>query len=562
MSSRQPRTVLVLGGIRSGKSEFAETLVGSAGSVRYVATATLEAPIGSATDAVWAGRIAAHRDRRPEHWSTEEIGKAPEELAALVAAAGADETLLVDDIGGWLAALLASTTLLDQGVSQTTAADQTPRGAVTALAAAVAASPARIVLVTPEVGLSVIPATPLGRAFADACGEANRALAEACDGVVLVVAGQPTWLKAVAGRLPESVVVTPAATARARPPVAVQDFEPGSDVPETQVGPGMQVPLPDHEATTAATDHVNELAVPGPGLGAMTAAVTFAAGTQGSGQPEPFRSVRVMHIYGQYAGGIAAGDAEALWASRLSATRAGSSAMARLAATAGATIELINAGDANALEDGNASTGDEITEALHRGWQAANAAVDRGDDLIVLAAGGPGIDAAAATVVAALTAAEVPSLLGRVWQDGGRIDDDAWMTRCIVARDALRNLRASTGPAADGPKALAALGGPALATATGVLLGAAARRTPVLLDGPVGTAAALVAREYAAQARLWCLLIDHGHHPTARVAADMLSLEPLVDLRIGLGEGATALAVLPLIQSALLISSSVLTSDV
>jgi nicotinate-nucleotide--dimethylbenzimidazole phosphoribosyltransferase len=148
-----------------------------------------------------------------------------------------------------------------------------------------------------------------------------------------------------------------------------------------------------------------------------------------------------------------------------------------------------------------------------------------------------------------------------VWQDGGRIDDDAWMTRCIVARDALRSLRASTGPATDGPKALAALGGPALATATGVLLGASQRRTPVLLDGPVGTAAALVAREYAAQSRLWCLLVDHGNHPTARVAADMLSLEPLVDLRIGLGEGCTALAVLPLIQSALLISSSVISSD-
>ena len=66
-------------------------------------------------------------------------------------------------------------------------------------------------IVSPEVGLSVIPATPLGRAFADACGAANRALAEACDGVVLVVAGQPTWLKATAGRLPESIVVAPAA---------------------------------------------------------------------------------------------------------------------------------------------------------------------------------------------------------------------------------------------------------------------------------------------------------------------------------------------------------------
>ena len=284
----------------------------------------------------------------------------------------------------------------------------------------------------------------------------------------------------------------------------------------------MSLPLPDHEATTAATDHVDELAVPGAGLGAMVAAVTFAAGAQGNGRPEPFRSVRVIQVYGEYAGGIAAGDTDVTVGDRLAATRSGASPLARLAATVAATIELINAGAALAFEDGNAATGDEIAVALHRGWLAANAAADRGDDLIVLAAGGPGVDAAAATVVAALTTAEVPSLLGRVWRDGGRIDDDAWMTRCIVARDALRSLRAATGPAADGPNALAALGGPALATATGVLLGAAQRRTPVLLDGPVGTAAALVAREYAAQTRLWCLLIDDGNHPTVRVAADML----------------------------------------
>jgi NaMN:DMB phosphoribosyltransferase len=72
----------------------------------------------------------------------------------------------------------------------------------------------------------------------------------------------------------------------------------------------------------------------------------------------------------------------------------------------------------------------------------------------------------------------------------------------------------------------------------------------------VGVAAALAARDYAAQTRMWCLLTDHGNQPTVRTAADMLGLSPLVDLHIGLGEGCNALAILPLLQSALSISAA------
>jgi NaMN:DMB phosphoribosyltransferase len=154
----------------------------------------------------------------------------------------------------------------------------------------------------------------------------------------------------------------------------------------------------------------------------------------------------------------------------------------------------------------------------------------------------------------------VPALLGRVWDAGGRLDDDAWMRRVVVVRDALLRLRGVNGPASDAPTALAGVGGPVLATAAGLVLGAASRRTPVLIDGPVGAAAALLARDYAAQTRMWCLLTDIGNQPTVRTAADMLGLSPLLDLRLGLGEGGNALAVLPMIQSALAISSALSTS--
>ncbi|TBL27250.1 bifunctional adenosylcobinamide kinase/adenosylcobinamide-phosphate guanylyltransferase, partial [Verrucosispora sp. SN26_14.1] len=176
-------TLLVLGGIRSGKSEFAEALVADAVSVRYVATAAG----GGDDDAEWAARIAAHRERRPETWSTEETADDPRRLADVIAHARPDETLLVDDLGGWV------TVLLDPAHQP---ADDTVT--VAELAAAVRDCPARLVLVSPEVGLSLVPTTPLGRAFTDALGAVNRAVADACDAVVLVVAGQPVRLKPAA----------------------------------------------------------------------------------------------------------------------------------------------------------------------------------------------------------------------------------------------------------------------------------------------------------------------------------------------------------------------------
>jgi len=189
-----------------------------------------------------------------------------------------------------------------------------------------------------------------------------------------------------------------------------------------------------------------------------------------------------------------------------------------------------------------------VLAAMQRGWRRAHAAADRGDDVIVLAAGGPGVEAAASAVVAAITRAEVPALLPRVFGPDGTIDDEAWMERCVAIRDAMAKAHARVH---DGPTALAAFGGPSVATATGVLLGAARRRTPVIIDGPVGAAAALAARDYAVQMRLWCLLTDIAGDPTVRFAADRLGFEPVVSIGLGLGEGANAVALLPLFQAAL-----------
>lgn len=169
---------LVLGGARSGKSAHAEGLLDD-GPVRYVATAR-----ASADDPDWTQRIAQHRDRRPAHWSTVE----DVDLVALLREPADGRPLLVDDLGTWL------TSELDEA-----RAWELPRGTIgarcDALVSAVAASTARLVLVTPEVGLGVVPATRSGRLFRDEIGSLNAHLAEECDEVLLLVAGLPLRLR-------------------------------------------------------------------------------------------------------------------------------------------------------------------------------------------------------------------------------------------------------------------------------------------------------------------------------------------------------------------------------
>ncbi|KUI40130.1 bifunctional adenosylcobinamide kinase/adenosylcobinamide-phosphate guanylyltransferase [Mycobacterium sp. GA-2829] len=169
---------LVLGGIRSGKSQWAEADIAAAarGPVRYVATGAR-----ADRDEEWARRVSAHRRRRPEDWSTVETT----DVAAALRTDPAAPTL-VDDIGGWLTAEMDRCDAWNGG-SPATGAD--------ALVAAVAAFTAPLTLVSPEVGLTVVPATRAGRLFADELGTLNQRLAATCERVVLIVAGQPLTLK-------------------------------------------------------------------------------------------------------------------------------------------------------------------------------------------------------------------------------------------------------------------------------------------------------------------------------------------------------------------------------
>ncbi len=168
--------------------------------------------------------------------------------------------------------------------------------------------------------------------------------------------------------------------------------------------------------------------------------------------------------------------------------------------------------------------------------------------MIVLAGISAGVEAAATAVLAATTGAEPVATLPRVQVPGARFDDAAWMARCAAIRDALHRIRQEPRGAVD---ILRQVGGLDVAVATGLLLGAAARRIPVLVDGPLGIAAGLVARDLASQTRHWCLLPEAGTLALVKQGADVLGLTPVLQVGLDLGEGANALTVLPVVRTAI-----------
>lgn len=164
---------LILGGARSGKSALAERLAGESGlAVVYVATAT-------AGDAEMAGRIAHHQERRSAGWG---LAEEPRHLAAaLKGAAAADRCLLVDCLTLWLNNVIADEALFQQERA--------------ALLEALPGLPGRVILVSNEVGMGVVPMGELTRRYCDEAGRLHQELAQLCDRVTLVAAGLPLVLK-------------------------------------------------------------------------------------------------------------------------------------------------------------------------------------------------------------------------------------------------------------------------------------------------------------------------------------------------------------------------------
>jgi nicotinate-nucleotide--dimethylbenzimidazole phosphoribosyltransferase len=323
-----------------------------------------------------------------------------------------------------------------------------------------------------------------------------------------------------------------------------------------------RIERPDDVARGQAHEALDRLVLPKGGLGRLGELAVWLAGVQGRPQPRPLEGVRLVVFqadHGIAETGVSAWprDATAGLAARIVAGDAPVNVAARLADVPVRVhqVALHRANEdpssldprlprpSGRIDIEDAMSVEEAATAIGAGVAIADEAIDAGADLLVLADVGVGSTTAAAALVGLLTGNDASRVVGR----GSGIDDATWMRKCAAIRDAMRRARPVMG---DQVELLAKAGGTDLAAGTGLLLGAAARRTPVLLDGVVSAAAALVAQRVAFRSVDWWLAAHRSGDPAHELALDRLSLEPVLDLGIHVGEGVGAMAAVPLLRTA------------
>ncbi|MDR1515090.1 MAG: bifunctional adenosylcobinamide kinase/adenosylcobinamide-phosphate guanylyltransferase [Synergistaceae bacterium] len=176
---------LILGGARSGKSSFAESLARECPVVTYIATA-------DSKDSEMEARIETHRNRRPSNWHTWEgdIASLEDDIA------GMEGTLLLDCLTMYLSRmLLAQPESEGSDEAAWNAAERLILASVEKIFSRAGAAGKRLIAVSNETGLGLVPPYLLGRRFRDTQGRANQIAAGLSDEVALMVAGLPLWLK-------------------------------------------------------------------------------------------------------------------------------------------------------------------------------------------------------------------------------------------------------------------------------------------------------------------------------------------------------------------------------
>ncbi|MEW2145544.1 nicotinate-nucleotide--dimethylbenzimidazole phosphoribosyltransferase [Micromonospora vinacea] len=201
-----------------------------------------------------------------------------------------------------------------------------------------------------------------------------------------------------------------------------------------------------------------------------------------------------------------------------------------------------------------ALTRDEALAAVQTGIRIADELIDAGAGILLTGDMGIGNTTPAAVLIAAFTGADALDATGR----GTGVDDPTYAHKVAVVRAALAR---HTPDPADPLGVLAAVGGLEHAALAGLILGAAARRTPVLLDGVIAVSAALAAAAFAPDAVSAMVAGHRSAEPGATAALRHLGLDPLIDLGLRLGEGTGALLALPVVTGAVRVLHEVATFD-
>lgn len=322
---------------------------------------------------------------------------------------------------------------------------------------------------------------------------------------------------------------------------------------------------PDGGVRRDAEERRERLIVPPGALGRLDELGEWLSAAQQAVPVKPIEQPRVVLFAGDHGvaelgvSGRAAGTAHEL----VRATLDGATPLAVLARRFSVPVRIVDAGldcDPELLPESvvrhrvrrgsgridieDAMTAEQAEQAVRLGIAVADEEADSGTDLVVLGDLSVGGTTAASTLIAALCGTDASVVTGR---GGAAIDDLAWMRKCAAIRDALRRARPVLG---DQLELLATVGGADLAAMTGFLLQCAVRRLPVILDGVVSSACALVAQRAAFRAPDWWLAGQVSGEPAQTKALDRMALNPLLDQGVIVGEGSGALLALPLVQAA------------
>ena len=330
----------------------------------------------------------------------------------------------------------------------------------------------------------------------------------------------------------------------------------------------------DPAAMAEARERQDRLTKPRGALGALEDVSIRLAGLAGRCPPPPPRPAAVAVFaadHGVHAQGVTPWPQE-VTAQMVANFLAGGAAVNVFARQMGAQVLVVDVGVAGQLPPGPgllvakvrpgtgdlsvqpAMTREEAIQAVEVGIEVAHRLVDEGARILLTGDMGIANTTASAALIAVFTGADPAEVTGR----GTGIDDDTLVRKTAVVRRALA--RHELQPA-DPIGVLAAVGGLEHAALAGFILGAAAVRVPVVLDGVIAGAAALVAAALAPAAVDACVAGHRSAEPGHAYALASLGLRPLVDLELRLGEGTGAVLALPLVQAAVAALTDMATFD-
>ncbi|WP_209964414.1 MULTISPECIES: nicotinate-nucleotide--dimethylbenzimidazole phosphoribosyltransferase [unclassified Micromonospora] len=337
----------------------------------------------------------------------------------------------------------------------------------------------------------------------------------------------------------------------------------------------------DEAAMAAARELQGRLTKPAGSLGALEPLSVRLAGLAGACPPplpEPAAVAIFAGDHGVHAQGVTPWPQE-VTAQMIANFLAGGAVVNAFARQAGASVTVVDVGVAIPIPGAESAdpagprlvsanvragtrdmtvtaalTRDEARTAVETGIRVAGELIDAGAGILLTGDMGIGNTTPSATLIAAFSGVDAAAATGR----GTGVDDETYARKVAVVRAALA--RHEPDPA-DPLGVLATVGGLEHAALTGLILGAAARRVPVLLDGVIAVSAAVAAAAFAPDA-VGAMVAGHrSAEPGATAALRHLGLEPLIDLGLRLGEGTGALLALPVVTGAVRVLHEVATFD-